>query len=157
MPTTPVRLLLLLSACATPALAQDAGAGHPCASTLEPAQRLACYDRAFPPPPALREAAAARAVGAFGLPRRAAPLRDPGQSAEGADLAQIEARISSIDHGGSGGRRTVTLDNGQRWSLEGITAGPLAPGDVVHIRQAALGSHMLRTPGGANLRARRVR
>ena len=41
-------------------------------------------------------------------------------------------------------------------AVEGGAAGPLAADDVVTIRRGALGSHMLRTPGGASLRARRV-
>ncbi|WP_166816016.1 hypothetical protein [Luteimonas yindakuii] len=158
MPSRSVRLLPLLLACAWPVVApaQDtADTGHVCASTVEPAQRLACYDRAFPPPPAVQQAAAARAVDAFGLPRAATPMRNPQQSAEDADPTAIDARVSGVDH--AGGRRTVTLDNGQRWSVEGGVAGPLVAGDVVTIRKGALGSHLLRTPGGVSLRARRVR
>lgn len=158
MPSRPVHLLPLLVACAWPgvASAQDlADAGHPCAATVDSTQRLACYDHAFPPPPAVREAAAARAVEAFGLPRAATPLRSPHPSVADADPAAIEARVTSVEH--AGGRRTVLLANGQRWSVEGGAAGPLAAGDAVTIRKGALGSHMLRTPGGVSLRARRVR
>ncbi|WP_129136828.1 hypothetical protein [Luteimonas sp. YGD11-2] len=158
MPSRPVRLLPLLFACAWPVAVSAQGTadgGHPCAATVDPTQRLACYDRAFPPPPAVREAAAARAVDAFGLPRAATPLRGPGASAGDGDPDAIEARVTAVEH--AGGRRTVLLANGQRWSVEGGVAGPLAAGDLVTIRKGALGSHMLRTPGGVSLRARRVR
>lgn len=158
MPSRSVRLLPLLFACAWPIAASAQGtadAGHPCATTVDRAQRLACYDRAFPPPPAVHEAAAARAVDSFGLPRAATPMRSAGPSASDAEPDAIEARVSGVEQ--AGGRRTVALANGQRWSVEGGAAGPLAAGDVVTIRKGALGSHMLRTPGGASLRARRVR
>ena len=154
----PSLLPLLLIAFALPAgaLAQ-ATAGHPCAATPVPAERLACYDRAFPPPPAVREAAAARAVEDFGLPgsRAGAPLRNPGQPAHEVEPDRIEARVRSIDS--AGGKRWLTLDNGQQWTVPAGAAGPLGPGDHVRIARGALGSHMLRTPGGVSLRARRVR
>ncbi len=157
MPRPHLPLLSLLVAFAVPAsaLAQPA-ANHPCAATLQPAERLACYDRAFPPPPTVREAAAARAVEEFGLPHgsRAAVLRNPGQPRHEVEPDRIEARVDRIDT--AGGLRWLTLDNGQRWTVPAGTAGPLAPGDPVRISRAALGSHMLRTPGGVSLRARRV-
>ncbi|PJJ96838.1 hypothetical protein CO641_13415 [Lysobacteraceae bacterium NML91-0213] len=153
MSRRPVRLLSLLLACIAPVMAAAQDTGHPCAATVEPAQRLACYDRAFPPPPAVHEAAAARAIDAFGRPRAATPLRGRDPTAD-ADPDAIEARVTAVEQ--AGGRRTVVLANGQRWSVEGGAAGPLAADDVVTIRRGALGSHMLRTPGGASLRARRV-
>ncbi len=153
----------LLSACVLPLLlassaaaaAQDATSDHPCAAMPEPEQRLACYDRAFPPPPAVREAATARAIDTFGLTPAAPARGDPGRALDEAAPSEIEARVTDVDYAGT--RRTVTLDNGQRWSLDGGSVGPLATGDVVAIRKAAVGSHRLRTPGGVSLRARRVR
>ncbi|QDW66478.1 hypothetical protein [Luteimonas granuli] len=154
-PHLPLLWLLLVFAMPAGVLAQPAAA-HPCAATPQPAERLACYDRAFPPPDTVREAAAARAVEEFGLPHRSrAPvLRNPGQPGHEVEPDRIEARVDRIDT--AGGQRWLTLDNGQRWTVPAGTAGPLAPGDPVRISKGALGSHMLRTPGGVSLRARRV-
>ncbi|MEN1961425.1 hypothetical protein WCE41_14035 [Luteimonas sp. MJ246] len=159
MPRPHLPLLTLLLAAALPgtAVAQPV-AGHPCASSSDPAERLACYDRAFPPPPEVRQAAAARAVEDFGLPqasRSATPLRNPGQPAQEVEPDRIEARVSRVDS--AGGRRWLTLDNGQRWTVPAGATGALASGDVVRITKGALGGHMLRTRGGVSLRARRVR
>lgn len=158
LPTLPTLLMLLIAA-ALPgvALAQPV-TDHPCASTSDPAERLACYDRAFPPPPEVRQAAAARAVEDFGLPqgsRATAPLRNPGQPAHEVEPDRIEAGISRVET--AGGQRWLTLDNGQRWTVPAGATGALSAGDVVRITRGALGGHMLRTQGGVSLRARRVR
>lgn len=150
------QLLSMLAAVALSGMVHAAEPGHPCAASPHPATRLACYDRAFPPAPEVRDAAAAQAVQEFGLARPAEPLRNPGQTSEEADPDRIEARVTHVDHGG-GGRRTVTLENGQRWSLEAGSMGPIAAGDTVQLRKGALGSYLLRTQSGVNLRARRQR
>lgn len=158
LPHLPSLLPLLIAACLPTGASAQATAGHPCATTPVPAERLACYDSAFPPPPGVREAAAARAVEDFGLPpgsRAKAPLRNPGQPSHEVEPDRIEARVRSIDT--TGGLRRLTLDNGQQWTVPAGAAGPLGPGDHVRISKGALGSHMLRTPGGMSLRARRVR
>lgn len=159
MPCPHLLLLALLLASALPGttVAQPV-AGHPCASTAEPAERLACYDRAFPPPPEVHQAATARAVEDFGLPqgtRAATPLRNPGQPTHEVEPDRIEVRVDRMES--AGGQRWLTFDNGQLWTVPAGAAGALAPGDLVRITRGALGGHMLRTPGGVSLRARRVR
>ncbi|MBB5880008.1 hypothetical protein GGR74_001156 [Xanthomonas arboricola] len=55
------------------------------------------------------------------------------------------------------GTRIVSLDSRQRWALtEATSRGPLAEGEVVVIRKAAMGSYMLVTAAGVALRARRI-
>lgn len=146
--------ILLLPPCS--ALAAP-GAPHPCASKTAPAQRLACYDRAFPPQANAAEAtvhSAERAVvDEFGLSRAQIREADP----ERAGPTAITARITSISALGKG-RRVLSLDNGQTWVLTEATArGRLANGDPVTIRSAALGSFMLLTEAGVALRVRRLR
>ncbi|MDR7194737.1 hypothetical protein [Luteimonas terrae] len=136
--------------------AQSADPGHPCAVTPDPAKRLACYDTAFPPPPTVREATAAQAIQEFGLATPPPPLRNPGQPEREADPDRIDARVAEVVHG-SGGRRTVVLENGQRWTVQAGTIGPMSPGDTVQLRKGALGAYLLRTQAGVSLRARRVR
>lgn len=154
----PLFLRPLLVALAFPgAILAQPVAEHPCASTPDPTGRLACYDRAFPPPPEVREAAAARAVEDFGLRQRsrdATPLANPGQPAHELEPDAIEARVNRVET--TGGRRWLTLDNGQRWTVPAGASGALAAGDPVRITRGALGGHLLRTPGGVTLRARRV-
>ena len=158
MPVKSTRMCirLVLSAWLLPVAVLAAEPGHPCATTSDPAQRLACYDAAFPPPPAVREAAATRAVKDFGLARPAAPLANPGQPAREVDPDRVEGRVTEVVHGG-GGRRAVVLDNGQRWSVEAGSTGPIRAGDTVQLRKGALGAFLLRTEAGISLRARRVR
>lgn len=153
-PRTGIGLVLL--ACLSPAAAHADDASHRCASTPLPAQRLACYDAAFPPPPAVREVTAAQAVRDFGLTRPAVPLANPGQPVDEVDPDRITGRVTDVVHAG-GGRRTVVLENGQRWSLEPGTVGHIATGDTVELRKGALGAFLLRTQAGVSIRARRAR
>ncbi len=129
------------------------GPTHPCAPVPDPAERLACYDKAFPPPPAVHEAAAKRVVDEFGR----APQSRPGSpSSSAGDRDRIEAKVAKVVH--SQGSRTITLDNGQVWALtEATTRGPIAEGDAVAVRRAALGNYILVTSAGVGLRVRRVR
>ncbi len=130
------------------------GPAHPCAPVLDPTERLACYDKAFPPPPAVHEAAAKRVVDGFGRAPQSHARGAPTPS--GNDRDRIEAKVAKVVH--SRGSRTITLDNGQVWALtEATTRGPIAEGDAVAVRRAALGNYILVTAAGVGLRARRVR
>ncbi len=152
-----VSLLALMVAMTLSAMA-DAHAApdavHSCSSVVEPAERLRCFDRAFPPTSVVREAEADRGVREFGLDKPPAP-RQPESVA--ADPASIEERVTGLTSAADG-TRVVTLGNGQAWALtEGASRGHLAVGDQVRLRKAALGSYMLVTPAGVPLRARRLR
>lgn len=137
------------------ASASDADS-HPCAAVVKPAERLACYDKAYPPPPAVYEAAASKAVDEFGLAKMEAPLRNP-EAGPGADPARIEGKVVRVDHG-AGGARTITLDGGQVWMLtEATSRGHMVEGDVVAVRKGALGNYLMLTPAGVSLRVRRIR
>jgi hypothetical protein len=155
-----------------------------CAAVSSPSERLACYDTlagrapeksastASPKPapqrpstapaaaptgsaPAAAPAAAAVAAvtpkassddpSRFGLPPP--PTVVPGPS-------QIEARVTRVN-ADSQGNVTLTLDNGQVWSVQQGNQW-LQSGDNVTIRQAALGSFLLTTPSRHSYRVRRV-
>lgn len=147
---------LLLACCALP-LATLAQEMHPCAMVAEPAQRLACYDKAFPPSPAVHEAATEKAKSNFGLEKPAEPLLNPGQTREDSGPEKIESRVARVEYGRGGGR-TIMLENGQVWALtEGTGRGPTAEGDVVTVRKGLMGSDLLFTSAGVGLRVRRVR
>lgn len=128
---------------------------HPCASHALPAERLACYDRAFPPR-IDTGAVAAQAERDFGLSRERQRAKLP-EALRPADPDRIRARVAALRPAGNG-QRLLTLDNGQAWLLvENSSRGRFDPGDEVVVRKAALGSFMLEASDGANLRARRVR
>ncbi|WP_152540961.1 hypothetical protein [Luteimonas huabeiensis] len=137
--------------CAHPIATAAPPASHACAEVARAAERLACYDRAFPPSEAARHAAAELAREDFGLPdRTGAPAAEPVPE-------RIEARVTRVTYA-DGGRRVVTLDNGQTWATtEGGSRGHVAEGDSVSVRTGALGGYLLRTPAGVSLRVRRVR
>lgn len=154
----PMRCLLfpLLYSFALPLAAQQPT--HACAGVAEAAARLACYDEAFPPPPAVIEAATAKAQADFGLEkRRGEALRNPGQTVDQAEPERIQGRVTRVDHG-SGGQRTFHLENGQAWALaEARSIGQVREGDVVQVRKAMLSGYTLVAPNGVTLRVRRVR
>lgn len=144
----------VLSGAAGEALAAEAS--HRCASVAGPAERLACYDAAFPPPPAVREAAAAQAREGFGLEDAQAPLRNPGQPPEETDPPQISSRVAKVTYDSDG--RTVSLENGQLWRItEATSRGHMAAGDEVVLRRGVVGNYFLVTQSGVSLRARRLR
>lgn len=127
---------------------------HRCAVVVDPAQRLACYDKAYPPPLSVHEAARAKARDEFG--RDAVPVA--AMAAEDAKVPErIRANVAHVDYG-AGGSRDVALDNGQVWRVvDAASRGVLAEGDAIQVRKAALGSFMLVTRAGVPLRVRRVR
>ncbi|PKM03807.1 MAG: hypothetical protein CVV16_07615 [Gammaproteobacteria bacterium HGW-Gammaproteobacteria-6] len=138
-----------------------AGESHPCAPVNDAAERLACYDAAFPrpagarPEPVVAEAARADSLQEFGLSREQLRKRDPERVREVLP-DQLEAKVAGVDYRQTG-ERLITLESKQVWLLTEVTSkGQLRVGDPVVIRRAALGSFMLVTPGGVRLRARRV-
>jgi len=146
--------LVLAGLLAAPATAQEAGRGHPCADVVEPVERLACYDDAFPPAGA--EVAARKAVEEFGLDEPALRLRNPWRGRDNSP-ERIEAAVARVDYTASGAG-VVVLDNGQTWVQTEVTSkGPIQQGDTVAIRKASFGTFMLTTPGGASHRVRRIR
>lgn len=145
----------IVSMAASMAWLPAAAATHPCAATLLPAERLACYDAAFPPTGDVQAAAREQAARAFGQKEPGPALRNPGQPAADVDPDRIEARVARVDHGPGG--RLVELANGQSWRvLDGSSQGHLAEGDLITVRKAALGGYQLVTAAGVGLRVRRV-
>lgn len=143
-------------AAATPTMASE-NQSHDCAGVASPAERLTCYDTAFPPvvDPEARALAEEKAMKNFGLSETELRERDPDPN-RAADRSKIEATVTAVTHR-SDDRRVVTLDNGQVWALTRATSmGPLGAGDRVEIRTAALGTYMLLTPSGVPLRVRRI-
>lgn len=146
----PMILLLL----ALPVAAQQPT--HACASEAQAAARLACYDKAFPPPPDVIEAATEQAQADFGLSQPRDTLRNPGQTVEQADPQRIESRVTKVDH--YNGQRVFSLENGQVWTqAESRSSGHVQDGDVVQVRKALMGTYMLIMPNGVALRVRRTR
>jgi hypothetical protein len=127
---------------------------------VDPNERLACYDAAFPPAANARgaetaEAKKARELQEFGLSGVQQRARDPDQSKD-ARPDRIEATIQTV-YSSPTGERIVTLDNGQLWMLTEVSSkGRLVTGDAVVIRTAAMGSYMLITPSHIGLRAKRL-
>lgn len=154
-----MRLSLSLSLClplclfALPAAAQPAS--HACATVADATARLACYDKAFPPPPEVIEEANEIAKASFGLDQPRDALRNPGATDAQADPERIESRIAEVDYGA---QRRFTLDNGQVWmQTDARSGGHVRPGDVVQVRKAILGGYTLVMPNGVTLRVRRTR
>jgi len=134
------------------------GAEHVCASIAGADQRLACYDREYPPVVAAPSAApsAAEAQHQFGLSGREVELRKP-ESERALQIDRIEASVALV-RPLQGGQREVVLDNGQVWRVtEGGSRGPLSAGDAVSVRRTFAGGYLLSKPGGIGLRVRRLR
>lgn len=138
--------------------AEPAGQSHPCATVVDPAERLICYDAAFPPGAETRsqtEAQRLKALRDFGLRKVQVRSNEPERMRD-IDPDRIEATVVGVSNR-STGERVVTLDSGQIWLLTEVTSkGHLKSGDRVVIRQAALSSYMLMTPSRVSLRARRI-
>ena len=146
----------LFLACVMPLQLVAAEASHDCAMVADPAARLACYDKAFPPTPVVNEVAAKKAVNEFGLDKQPTPLLNPGQTLEEADPEHIVSRVAKVEYNGS--KRTVTLENGQVWAVAKATSsGHMVNGDAVTVRKGALGSYQIVTPSGVSIRVLRVR
>ena len=155
-----------------------------CAAVSAPGERLDCYDalagrarKAATPAstsqhaaPAAASAAAAGATAAAAAPTGAAAVPAAPAvtgTAPGAQASfglpppppvtpgptKIEARVARMSASSQGA--TVTLDNGQVWSVQQPDQW-LQSGDTVTIRQASLGSYLLTTPTRHSYRARRL-
>lgn len=136
----------LLLAAAVPAFAQTT---HPCAQVAAPAERLACYDKTFPPAPEVHEAQQRLIVDDFGKSTSDKPRADT----VSAPLDRIQAQVVSVDYAGT--EQIIHLDNGQIWrSADGAR---VATGEAISVRKGALGSFLLTTTYGVQLRVRRVR
>lgn len=129
---------------ASAAVASPQQATHPCAQVVTPAERLACYDKAFPPAPEVHEAQRQQAVDGFG---KAAdkPRTDIA-------LDQIQAKVASVDYAGA--EQIINLDNGQAWRT--ADTAHVATGEEVSVRKGALGSFLLTNAHDVKLRVRRV-
>ena len=143
-----------------------ARAGHPCAALTQAAERLACYDRAFPPQAAAAPASPSQAPAASAAAQAPVPARPEAATAFGlpaqpspvpaSEVREISALVLRIDRN-SRGERVFALDNGQRWiQAESGRSVPLAEGAAVTIERAAFGGFRLVTPAGAGLRVQRL-
>lgn len=164
MSTAYVRIApcFVLALFAASAGAAEPGQGHACAAVADPGERLACYDRAFPPAAGARsgvgdlQARRKEAVENFGLNPRQLFERQPDELRE-VEPDRIQGVVSGILERETG-ERVVTLEGGQSWLLTEVTSRDrLGKGDQVTIRKAALGSYVLLTPTRVPLRARRLR
>lgn len=155
-------LVFAIALAAMPAAAQTGAVAHPCAGVVEPTERLACYDKAFPPAPGVRsevvdlETRRKQALEEFGLNKQQLFDRQPEELRE-IQPDRIEGTVKRVVERADGGR-VVTLENDQVWLLtEASSRGRLEIGDKVTIREAALSSYMLLTPNRIPLRAKRLR
>lgn len=147
---------------ASPGYAAQPVGTHTCASQMNAAERLACYDLAYPPVQGSqsglndREAERQQAVRDFGLSRHQLRKAEP-ERAQDIAPDRLGATVTRISYTADG-KRVIALDNDQTWLLtENTWRGNLEVGDAVTLREAALGTHMLVTPRGIALRARRTR
>jgi len=161
IPLRALAFTFLFSAMAMEASAAGASAqSHPCASIADAAQRLACYDGAFPPGDTRTgsmdvETEKERGLREFGLNKVQMRALEPDRMRDVLPdrMEASVVRVSTL----ATGERVVTLDNDQIWRLtEGKSKGQLKSGDPVAIREAAMGTYMLVTPTRIHLRAKRV-
>lgn len=137
-------------------VAAEPAATHACASVVEAVQRLACYDRAFPPTEETRAQMVSKARGEFGLDRDAGRKQAALAQTVVEPQDDIEGVLARLDYNGS--PRTFTLDNGQVWvQTDGVGSGNVKVGETVRIRKAMLGSYMLVMPSGMAVRVKRKR
>jgi hypothetical protein len=127
-------VMAFAAACAA-AVSRASEGSHPCASIVDDADRLECYDAAF---------------GAPSTPANGAEkTRDKPAFSFTAVIGGLERR---------GGRFVATLDNGQVWSqTETNTRIEVRVGDSVTIRRGALGSYLLSNAAGLATRVKRLR
>ncbi len=137
-----------------------------CATIDGDAARLACFDAAFPrggpqsPPAANSNPPAAAAApppeAVFGVNDTVRRARGERPAAEAAPPS-IESTLARLDTLESG-RFRVTLANGQVWEqVEPSLRFQPRTGETITVRQAALGSYLMRATRGAAVRARRLR
>jgi hypothetical protein len=158
-----VGLLVLTGLVAAPQTRAQ-GTAHSCAAIADANERLACYDRAFPPVTGAGTVASQEQLEArrklaeeeFGLNPRQLFDRKP-EALQQIDPDKVQGTVKSVVERADG-QRVVTLENDQVWLLTEVTSrGRLASGDIVTIRDAAMGTYMLLTPKRVPLRAKRLR
>lgn len=170
-PRMPAFLALVL--CAATAAAADEAPAESCRTVADDAQRLACYDRAYPPQAKQSGGAAPAAVPPAPSPD-AAP--DPPLTAEDRfgreaaieheererekraerELGELRAHVKDINRR-SDGLMTITLDNDQVWQQVRPDGFRLKPGDSIRIEPASLGSYMMWGDSKRPTRVSRVR
>lgn len=163
----PLAAVVTLSLPARDALAGPQSAGHACASIVEDAARLACYDQAFGHPSGERATAAipAAETGAvdpqvkarqeFGLSEADKRAREPSRAPASVD--RISGTVEGVSRRPTG-ELVVRLDSGQVWvETQTYTGAVVKAGDEVTIRKSALGSYMLVTPGHVATYVRRLK
>ena len=167
--------LLATAIVATVASASAAAAGSTACTQLDDDRaRLACFDALFPrggppgaPGPAATVAAAtggpAGATRAVPAPESTFGVNDDVRRARGEKLEtdampdRIESTVARLDPL-EPGRNRITLANGQVWEqTEPSTRFQPRTGEAVTVRQASLGSFLMRASRGAAVRARRLR
>jgi len=159
--------LLPLAFAVLAAQAASSDAPQRCSEIGDDLARLGCYDAIFRKPaasaastaaPAAAAASAATSVAAspetdFGLTEAAKRARDPQQEI----LESITGTVTAVGRRPAG-ELIVTLENGQVWTQVTVDQrARVAAGDMVTIRKAALGSHLLETQGRYATRVRRVK
>jgi len=135
---TAVTLGLGLSLGPISASAEDLAAARACTATVDPTQRLACYDAAFavtPPPPTALFGNNARVE----KPRKVA-----------VDLPkEVDAVVTKAAPLGQG-LYQLTLDNGQVWATrQGDWSLVFTAGETVNIVRKPLGGYEISKPGKA--------
>lgn len=136
---------------ALPAASQQSS--HACASVVEPAARLACYDKAFPLPEHMAQLVEDKAKDDFGL---SGPGESLGQAPGYAGPGSIESRLAKVDQE-RGTQRVFHLENGQVWMrAQTGSNGHVKVGDLVQVRKGLMAGYVLVTPNGVHLRVRRV-
>jgi hypothetical protein len=149
----------------------------PCIGTVNPTDRLACYDklagRVTEPKARLSAAAAASAPAPASAPALAAPVaampaaapttKDFGlskvqkasSSSFPAEAKSITAKVAGFGRAPNG-RTRVTLDNDEVWEYQDDPDLLLSIGDSVTIKRALLGSFILVTPTKVSHRVSRI-
>ncbi len=126
---------------------------HACASVVEAAARLACYDKAFPLSEHTSQMVNGIAKADFGLNK---PRGSLGPAPDQAEPESIESRVTKVEQE-NGVQRTFHLENGHVWTrTQTDRNGHVNVGDQVKVRKALMAGYVLVTPSGVFVRVRRV-
>lgn len=114
-----------------------------CAEIAAPVDRLACFDKIYPP-----IVKGDTATVGFGLSTKKEDKPEP---------VRVEAKVATFSTMRDG-KRLITLDNGQVWRETELKAMVIIKKDMpVVVREAALGTYMLVINGNVALRVKRVK